>query len=88
MRVTLSRDALSDIKAARTFVHQDSPAASAKVGAGLLASCNSLSDFPGRGRPGVKAGTRELVFGAYVIVYRVMTTRVQIIRVLHSARRR
>ncbi len=88
MRVTLSRDALADIAAAQAYVRQESPAAAARVGQGLLASCHSLSDFAERGRPGLKAGTREIAFGAYVIIYRVTPDRVQIVRVLHHARRR
>ena len=46
-----------------------------------------LLDFPLRGRPGKKAGTRELVMPSlpYVIVYTVRDDVVVVVRILHGA---
>jgi toxin ParE1/3/4 len=48
-----------------------------------------LKQFPNRGRPGRKEGTRELVLISlpYLIVYEVAGQSVRILRVLHGARR-
>jgi len=46
-----------------------------------------LLEFPHRGRPGKKAGTRELVISAlpYLIVYTVRGDVVCVVRILHGA---
>jgi toxin ParE1/3/4 len=46
-----------------------------------------LADHPHMGRAGRVDGTRELVVARtpYLVVYRVISTEVRIIRVLHSA---
>jgi addiction module RelE/StbE family toxin len=53
----------------------------------LHAAATGLVRFPERGRPGRVAGTRELIVAPYVIAYRVRPKAVQILRVLHGARR-
>ena len=45
----------------------------------------SLEAMPHRGRGGRIAGTRELVFAPYVIVYRVEAESVEILRIYHNA---
>jgi toxin ParE1/3/4 len=53
-------------------------------------SIGRLVNLPLSGRPGVVAGTRILVVPRlpYVVIYRVRQEDVDIIAVLHSARRR
>ena len=48
-----------------------------------------LADHPGSGRPGRISGTRELAIPNlhYIVAYRIRRERVQILRVLHAARR-
>ena len=48
-----------------------------------------LADHPRRGRPGRITGTRELVVPGlpYIIPYRLRDNRVQVLRVLHAARK-
>ena len=48
-----------------------------------------LADFPRMGRPGRVAGTRERIVGgtAYVVAYRIRDDRVEVLRVLHGARK-
>lgn len=53
----------------------------------LHAAATGLSQFPDRGRPGRVPGTRELIVKPYVIAYRTKNDTVQILRVLHGARR-
>jgi plasmid stabilization system protein ParE len=45
----------------------------------------SLEAMPNRGRSGRIAGTRELVFAPYIIVYRVVPEAVEILRIYHGA---
>jgi toxin ParE1/3/4 len=56
----------------------------------IATAVNRLADFPALGRPGRKPGTRELVIPRlpYIVIYRVRGERVQILRVLHTARER
>jgi toxin ParE1/3/4 len=53
-------------------------------------SIGQLVIFPFSGRPGVVSGTRILVVPGlpYVVIYRVREEDVDIIAVLHAARRR
>jgi len=48
-----------------------------------------LALFPHVGRPGRKAGTRELVFPGlpFLAVYRVRTDAIEINRILHGAQK-
>lgn len=48
-----------------------------------------LSQLPELGRPGRVAHTRELVVpkSPFVVIYRLKNTRVELLRVLHSAQR-
>jgi len=48
-----------------------------------------LAQFPYVGRPGRKAGTRELVFAdlPFLAIYRIRAEVVEIVRILHGAQR-
>lgn len=49
---------------------------------------NGLIIFPQKGRPGRKAGTRELVAHPnYIVVYRIRRDTVEISRIIHAAQR-
>jgi toxin ParE1/3/4 len=54
---------------------------------GIREATKRLAIFPGSGRPGQVAGTRELVMPRwpYIVVYRVAMEEVQILRVFHQA---
>jgi addiction module RelE/StbE family toxin len=49
----------------------------------------TLLSFPRRGRPGKKAGTRELVLSPlpWIVVYAVRDEVVHVVRILHGAQR-
>jgi len=53
----------------------------------LHVAARTLVRFPERGRPGRVTGTREIVVAPYVIAYRIRRDSVEILRVLHGARR-
>jgi toxin ParE1/3/4 len=55
----------------------------------LVAACDRLEQFPERGRPGRRRGTRELTtIWPYVIVYRIARQRIDILAIWHGAQRR
>lgn len=81
--------ALSDLDELMGYIAEDSPQAAAAVAEKIWESTRVLSDHPAMGRPGRVSGTRELIVAgtAYIIPYRVVASEVQILRVLHGARK-
>ena len=90
MRVRWLRIARTNLNAEADYIAQESPAAAAaRLVLRLVQAVERLKTHPAMGRPGRVSGTRELVVPGtpYVIPYRVRGDSVEIIRVLHSARR-
>jgi len=84
-------EAEADRDALVAYIEQDNPAAARRILYDLLLAADSLAEFPERGRPGLVAGTRELVLSKqYVLVYEVdgPADRVLIRRIWHMARDR
>ena len=89
MPIVLTEAALEDLMSIRDHIGQDNPAAPNRVAIQLLAACDRLEYLPERGRPGRSLDTRELVaLWPYVIVYRVTSETVQILRFWHGAQSR
>jgi toxin ParE1/3/4 len=55
----------------------------------VLGAVDTLLDFPVRGRPGRRRGTRELVISGtpYIVAYRVRESTIVILAIIHGARR-
>lgn len=87
MSVRWTRLALGDIAGIFAYIARDSEEAAIRVVDELMAVGASLEIHPRMGRPGRVSGTRELVVGKYVLVYRAQK-EVKIVRVIHGARRR
>ena len=95
MRVRWTDPAQTDFLEILGDIARDSPAAAERVGQRLLSAIDALAAQPRLGRPGRIAGTRELVIPRlpYVAIYRIVdaahaaTSRVEVLRVLHGARR-
>lgn len=90
MRLRWTRRAEKDLDGIAAYVGVDSPAAAARVILELIDQVESLlPKYPAAGRPGRVLGTRELVIRGlpYVVPYRVRHKDVEILRVLHTARR-
>lgn len=83
-----AQSAADDLMEAVRFIRQDSPEAASSVAARIVASVESLTALPARGKPGRVTGTRELRLAdlPYVIVYAAGTDDIDIIRVLHTRR--
>jgi len=71
------------------YIAEDNPDAATDVAGKIWETTRMLSDHPAMGRPGRVPGTRELIVAgtAYIIPYRVAADEVQILRVLHGARK-
>lgn len=71
------------------FIGRDDPRAARAVLGRIREAAQRLTDAPLMGRPGRVDGTRELVIlrTPYLIAYRVTETQVEVLAVLHGARR-
>ena len=84
--LTLALEDLHDIAA---YLAERELDAAKEVAQCIWNAGQSLAVLSSRGRAGRVAGTRELVLAdfPYFIAYRVVKSEVQILRVLHTARR-
>ena len=89
MRVRWSRAARDDLVSLREFIGAENPRAAREIAERILAAIAHLADHPAIGRPGRVVETRELVVAEtpFIIAYRVGDGAIQLLRVLHGARR-
>ncbi|HAG85191.1 MAG TPA: type II toxin-antitoxin system mRNA interferase toxin, RelE/StbE family [Cyanobacteria bacterium UBA12227] len=89
MSVKWLRKALQNLAQAHAYIAKDDPTAAVRTMSTIQQAVAQLAEFPNMGRIGRVEGTRELVIPStpYFVVYRVKGNTVQILRVLHSARR-
>jgi len=90
MRLRWDRRATTDIKAIYAYIAARNPKAAKCVVERIEKSISRLLFMPMSGRPGVKKGTRLLIVPSvpYIVVHRVQAETVDILAVLHAARRR
>jgi toxin ParE1/3/4 len=89
MDVVWRRQAEYDLERIFDFILQHDPDAARHVCDRIERRVGQLRDHPHLGRPGRVARTRELVAAGtpYIVVYRVATSRIDILAVIHTARR-
>ena len=89
MKIKWVRLALTDLDEAAAFISQDNTEAAKRIVKRIRDAARLLSDQPNAGRPGRVHCTRELVIAAtpFILPYRVAKNTVQILRVLHGARK-
>jgi len=90
MNPVWSPEAIDDLAALRTYIGQNNPAAARRVVLRIFQTVETLlADNPEMGRPGRVPGTRELVVVGTpsIVPYRLVGRTIQILRVLHGARR-
>ena len=91
MRIRWTTPARQDLARHHDYIAEDDPDAAERVEAAIAEAVERLADYPHRGRPGRRVGTRELVvadFPTYIVVYRVTETEVRITRILHGRQSR
>ena len=81
--------AVRDLASARAYIAQDNPAASVKQVERVLRAVATLLQFPEIGRPGRRAGTRELVVSRtpFLVAYRLRGDAIELLAVLHGRQR-
>jgi len=82
----LSRSA-EDLERLDEYIAKDNPKAAATEAGKVMEAVKRLGKYPGSGRPGRVSDTRELVVSSYIVAYRVKGEVVQVLRVLHAARK-
>lgn len=88
-RVLWTRQAVEDVEAIKAYVARDSERYAVLLTERLVAAIERVGLFPESGRvvPEVgDAGLREVVYGNYRIVYRVLPEAVEVVTVYHGAR--
>jgi len=89
VRIIWRPAAARDYDSLREYIEAHSLTGAETAARRIFAAVESLTQFPGRGRPGVLAGTRELVVPrtSYVVVYRIDGDAIVLLRVRHGAQR-
>ena len=88
-RIRWTQKAFQYLEATVLYVAADSPQAAEALAKKIHLSVGALSQHPQIGRPGRCKGTRELVISGtpYIIPYRIKGERIEILRVLHGAKK-
>jgi len=81
--------ALSDLASAGEFIAEEAPEAAARMAVRVCEAVEYLREHPNLGRPGRLRDTKEMVIAGtpFIAVYWVREGSVQILRLLHHARR-
>jgi addiction module RelE/StbE family toxin len=89
VRIRWLNEAVSDLVEIRKYIAADKPQTANKVAALIRQGVEPLAEHPDIGRSGRIEGTRELILTAlpYIIPYRVKDDNIEILRVLHAARK-
>ncbi len=89
MRLYWAPGAIEDLRQLRANIARDNPRAATDIAAKVLEAVERLPSFPASGRPGRVPNTRELVVPGtpLVIPYTVTDRGIEIISMLHGARR-
>jgi plasmid stabilization system protein ParE len=90
MRIRWTEPAARDLTNICDYAEEhDGPEAARRTALRIYEGLGALVQFPRRGRPGRKSGTRKLVFPGlpFLAVYRVGEEVVEIDRILHGAQK-
>lgn len=89
MKVVWRPRAVDQLIGIEDFIATSNPVAARRVAQQIKTAVAGLAQLPHRGRPGRVPGTRELVLVdlPYIVAYAVVGERVEILAVIHGARR-
>ena len=90
MNIVWSPEAIEDLIALRAYVGSDDRAAARRLAMRIVDAVEtSISRNPEIDRPGRVAGTREFAIArtSYIAPYRVSGGAIEVLRILHGARR-
>lgn len=90
MQVRWTDPAVSGLTHICDYIEEHGSTATARrVALSICESLNALVEFPRRGRPRRKSGTREFIFDGlpYLAIYPTRADAVEILRILHGTQR-
>jgi toxin ParE1/3/4 len=90
VEVRWTAGAVRDLEGAHAYIAQDSPRYADLVAARLVAAVDRVREFPESGRvvPELgRADLREVLHGAYRVIYLLREGRAEVLAVHHGARR-
>lgn len=89
MKLVWTRLAIIDINNARNYIAEENPRAAEDIIQRIEKATQALGRHPMIGRPGRVQNTRELVIPGtpFIIPYRIRNQRVEVLAVIHGARR-
>lgn len=89
LKLVWTKLAIEDLDNAYDYIAATNPGAAADIIERIEKAIAALRLTPGMGRPGRVNGTRELVVTGtpFIVPYRVAEERIEIIAVIHAARR-
>jgi toxin ParE1/3/4 len=84
--IAWSPRAIEHLTHLRSYIARDNPKAANRIAVALLEAVERLAELPNLGRAGRVTGTRELAVPGtpYVIAYRPLGDRLEIIAVFHG----
>ena len=90
MRLRWVRESAADLARIRAHIARDSEHAAERVRLQIVAAVTQLERLPSLGRPGRRAGTRQLVVAGlpYIIVYRIAGEVLEVLAIFHGAQER
>ena len=89
MQLRWTPAAAADLQQIFDYIFDDSPEKASQIARRICESAALLKHSPRIGRPGRKESTRELVVTGlpYFVVYEIADKTIQIVRILHGARK-
>jgi len=89
VRLRWTDGAVENLQSAHEFLEAENPKAAWDAVSRIVSAIEALERFPQMGRVGRAEGTRELVVTGtpFVVAYRVKGEAVQVLAVLHAARK-
>ena len=89
MHLRWSEAAAADLERIADYLFVHAPTRAPGLVRSIYEAPEALLSLPHRGRPGKKAGTRELLLSPlpWIVVYTVRDDVVHVVRILHGAQR-
>jgi len=89
VKVNWTRPALRELDALSDYIARDNPLAALRIVQRIREQTGHLAEVPHIGREGRVPNTRELVVThtPYIVVYRVHDERIDVLSVIHGARK-
>lgn len=88
-RISWTRRALRDLEGIHEYIAREDPNIARSIIAAIKQITNHLAYHPFMGKSGRREGTRELVVvkTPFIVIYRLQSDSVEIIRILHGAQK-